>query len=82
MIIPFDQIESVSIVESDIKGLLKGDLRLKGFRPALKLDWANFLEHIVLDKNGGNIRRILFTPDDTEAFKAALDKVLMNFRKL
>ena len=48
--IPFEQVESVEVSESDLKGLLKGDLKLKGFRPALKLDWANFVEHVVLDR--------------------------------
>ena len=51
--IPFEQVESVEVSESDLKGLLKGDLKLKGFRPALKLDWANFVEHVVLDKSAG-----------------------------
>jgi hypothetical protein len=79
MIIPFEQIESVFMSESEIKGLMKGDLHLKGFRPALKLDWANFLEHVVLDKNTGHIRRILFTPDDPAAFKTALEEALNRY---
>jgi len=68
------------VSESDLKGLLKGDLKLKGFRPALKLDWANFVEHVVLDKSAGFVRRVLFTPDDPEAFKSALDQALARFR--
>ena len=80
MVVPFDQIERVEISESEIKGLLKGDLHLKNFRPALKLDWANFLEHVVLDKNEGRIRRILFTPDDLGAFKRILDEAVTRFR--
>lgn len=44
MTIPFDQVERVGGAESDVKGLLKGNLQLKNFRPALKLDWANFVE--------------------------------------
>ncbi len=79
MTIPFEQIEKITLSESDIKGLFKGNLHLKDFRPALKLDWANFLEHVVLDKNTGFIRRILFTPEDPEAFKTALEKALDHF---
>ena len=79
--IPFEQVESVEVSESDLKGLLKGDLKLKGFRPALKLDWANFVEHVVLDKSAGFVRRVLFTPDDPEAFKSALDQELTRFRE-
>jgi len=61
MTIPLDQIERVDVSESEVRGLIKGDLHLKGFRPALKLDWANFLEHVVIDKSEGLVRRVLFT---------------------
>ena len=81
MTIPFEQVERVEVSESDLKGLLKGDLKLKGFRPALKLDWANFVEHVVLDKSEGRVRRVLFTPDDPEAFTSALDQALTRFRE-
>jgi hypothetical protein len=81
MTIPFEHVESVEVSESDLKGLLKGDLKLKGFRPALKLDWANFVEHVVLDKSKGRVRRVLFTPDDPKAFKSTLDQALTRFRE-
>ena len=81
MIVPFDQIEQVDVSESEVKGLLKGDLHLKNFRPALKLDWANFLEHVVLDKSKGQIRRILFTPDNPKKFNSVLNEALTQFRK-
>ncbi len=80
MTIPFEQIERVEVSESEVEGLLRGDLHLKGFRPALKLDWANFQEHVVLDRSAGLVRRILFTPDDPEAFKAALEAALARYR--
>ena len=76
LVIPFSEIESVAVRESDMKGLMRGELQLKNFRPALKLDWANFVEHVVIDKTEGKIRRILFTPDDTERFMSALEKAL------
>jgi hypothetical protein len=80
MTIPLDQIESVGVSESEVKGLLKGDLHLKGFRPALKLDWANFTDHVILDKKEGRIRRVLFTPDNPKTFSAALNETLARFR--
>ena len=80
MTIPFEHIESVQVSESEVKGLLRGDLHLKGFRPALKLDWANFVEHVVVDRDEGWIRRILFTPDDPTAFMNALEKALAAYR--
>lgn len=79
MTVPFDHIESLEILDSDVAGLLRGDLRLKNFRPALKLDWANFVEHIVLDKSEGKVHRLLFTPDDLGAFKRALEEALEKY---
>ncbi|MFH1372368.1 MAG: hypothetical protein ABII79_01015 [bacterium] len=76
LVVPFSAVESVRVSESDLKGLMRGELQLKNFRPALKLDWANFVEHVVIDKSEGKIRRILFTPDDPAGFKEALDKAL------
>lgn len=81
MTVPFECIESVYVSESEVKGLLRGDLHLKNFRPALKLDWANFIEHVVLDKSEGWVHRLLFTPDDPEAFKNALEKALAKYRQ-
>lgn len=80
MTVPFEHIERVDVSESEIEGLLKGDLHLKNFRPALKLDWANFLEHVVVDKSEGLVRQVLFTPDDPEAFKRAVDEALARYR--
>lgn len=78
--VPFSTIERVDVRESDVRGLLRGDLQLKNFRPALKLDWANFLEHVVIDRTTGVLRRILFTPEDPVAFKASLDGALHRYR--
>jgi hypothetical protein len=79
--IPFDNIESIEVQESDVAGLLKGDLKLKNFKPAIKLDWANFLEHVVLDKKEGFFKRFLFTPDNPEEFKSVLENLLNEYRK-
>jgi hypothetical protein len=76
--VPLENIESVEVQESDVRGLLKGDLRLKNFRPAIKLDWANFVEHVVLDRKSGTCKRFLFTPTDPNEFKAVLDRLLQN----
>ena len=76
--IPLDKIEGVEVNESDVKGLFKGDLKLKGFKPAIKLDWANFVEHVVLDKKGGHCKRFLFTPENPQEFKDVLNKLLEN----
>ncbi len=74
--VPFESIESADVAGSDMVALLKGDLRLKNFRPALKLDWANFQEHVVLDKRDGSIHRILFTPENPAEFIEALRRAM------
>jgi hypothetical protein len=79
--IPFDQIERIEVSESEIKGLLKGDLHLKNFRPAFILDWANFLEHVLVDKSEGFARRVIFTPEDPRRFKSMLEEALTQFRE-
>jgi hypothetical protein len=81
MTVPFDNVECVETSESEVVGLLRGDLHLKNFRPALKLDWANFVEHVVLDKREGHIRRILFTPDNLDGFMKALKEALGRYRE-
>ena len=79
MRIPFESIEEVRVEESDVTRLLHGDLQLKNFRPALKLDWANFLEHVIFDKSDGYVHRIFITPDDIRTFKSKLDAALAKF---
>jgi hypothetical protein len=79
--VPFDHIERVEVSESEVRGLLRGDLHLTNFRPAVKIDWANFVEHVVVDKQEGTIRRLLFTPDDVPAFKKVLDEQLTRYRR-
>ncbi|MCH8967243.1 MAG: hypothetical protein IID43_06160 [Planctomycetes bacterium] len=80
MQIPFEDIEQAEVSESEIQGLFKGDLHLR-YMPALKLDWANFVEHVVVDKREGLLRHILFTPEDPAAFVSALNDALTRFRE-
>jgi len=80
MTIPFENIEGVELLDADTKALLGGDLRLRNFRPALKIDWANFVEHVVLDKKEGHIHRVLCTPEDPAALKDALEAALSRFQ--
>lgn len=82
LVIPFEVIERFEIRPSDLKELvLHGDLQLRGFRPALKVDWANFQEHVVVDRAEGWIRRILFTPEDPEGFRKAFDEAFAEFQR-
>jgi hypothetical protein len=79
MEIPFEDIEKAEVSDSEIRGLFKGDLHLR-YMPALKLDWANFVEHVVVDKREGILRHILFTPEDPTAFVRKLNEALAHFR--
>jgi hypothetical protein len=81
MVVDFENVETIKIAESDVKDLFHGDLHLNNFRPALKFDWANFVKHVVLDKSTGHVRRVLFTPEDPEAFKTALEESFSRFRQ-
>jgi hypothetical protein len=76
--VPFDQIEGVHVAASYSEGVR---LQLAGFRPGLKLDWADFHPHVVLDKASGLFRHIAFTPDDPQAFQAALEGALAAYRQ-
>ena len=80
MEIPFEDIEQAEVSESEIKGLFKGDLHVR-YMPALKLDWANFVEHVVVDKREGFLRHILFTPEDPSAFVSKLNDALTHLRE-
>jgi hypothetical protein len=74
--VPFDQVQAIEIADSFLAGVR---LQLRGLRPGLKLDWADFHEHVVLDKNTGLFRHIAFTPDNPEEFVAALKRALTQF---
>jgi hypothetical protein len=75
--VPFEQVVGVEVAHSYLEGVR---LHLRGLRPALKLDWADFHEHVVLDKNTGLFRHFAFTPDNPEEFVAALEGALARFR--
>jgi len=77
--VPFDQIEGVHIADTYSQGVR---LQLAGFRPGLKLDWADFHPHIVLDKATGLFRHVAFTPDDPQAFQAALEGAMAAYRQI
>jgi len=49
--------------------------------PALKVDWANFVEHVVIDKSEGIIHRVLMTPENPEEFVTTLDEALARYKE-
>lgn len=79
MRIPFEHIESIELRRSGHSDSLKGQLRLRDFRPTLMWDWTNFRSHVVVDMKEGWMHRVFVTPGDPEAFKGVLDEALRRF---
>lgn len=80
MTIPFACIEGMEVSHTETGGMVRGEMRLKSFRPALKLDWVNFPEHVVMDAKEECIERIFFTPSIPNTFKKALETVMEQHR--
>lgn len=77
--IPFDQIEKIDVYPPVLKSLR---MHLRNCLPiGIKLDAADFKEHVILDKKKGLVRHILFTPEDPAEFKRVLDERLTQLRK-
>jgi hypothetical protein len=76
--VPFDQVTGVGIAHNYWQGVR---LQLRGFRPGIKLDCADFNDHVVLDRRTGLFRHIAFTPDNPEEFVASLESALAQFRE-
>ena len=76
--VPFSEIERVEVFPATVKSLR---LHLRNFRwRMMKLDFTDFEPHILLDKSSGAIRQLLFTPDNPEQFKEALDRAMEGAR--
>jgi hypothetical protein len=69
LVIPFDQVNRVAVANP-----YRGWWRLK-------LDWADFCQHVVIDKTTGRFRHLAFTPDDPETFRATLEAAVTRFRE-
>ena len=77
--IPFGDIERAEVAEPALRSLFHGR-----FEPALrgiKLDFADFVDHVSLDVRNRPLGRILFTPDDPVEFVRVLDGALARWRR-
>jgi hypothetical protein len=79
--IPFDEIEACEVAEPLLKALVNLRADLARLPRGIKLDLADFNEHVMVDRSTGLIRRILFTPEDPQAFQAALERALAAHRR-
>jgi hypothetical protein len=78
--VPFSEIERAEVFPGTVMSLR---LHLRNFRwRGMKLDFTDFEPHILLDKSSGVIRQLLFTPDDPQQFKDALDRAMEGKRKV
>jgi hypothetical protein len=75
--VPFGEVEGVEVANSFAEALR---MPLRGGRMAIKLDWADFHKHVVLDRTTGVFRHIAFTPDDPEAFRTVLKAAMSRYR--
>jgi len=74
--VPLDDVKSVQIRPPVvIFDVFRGDYGLGDILRAPKLDMADLAEHVALEKTGF-WKQFRFTPDDPQAFKAAVDQAL------
>jgi len=76
--ISFDKIKQAEVLPPYLKSLR---LHVEKCLFGLKLDPPDWNEHIVLEKESGLIRHILFTPEDPAEFKRVLDEAITRFRQ-
>jgi hypothetical protein len=74
--VPFSDVEGIEVAHSYSEGVR---LQLR-HGMGLKLDWADFHPHVVLEKSTGFFRHIAFTPDDPEEFRPTLETALARYR--
>jgi hypothetical protein len=79
--VPFDHVEGVEVNEPMIGAVLGGRFDFSHWPGQIKLDLADFCEHVTLDKEGGAIRKLHFTPEDPKGFKEALDAAIVEYRR-
>jgi hypothetical protein len=77
--IPFADVEHAEVAEPALRSLLH--LRFDPVLRGIKLDFADFVDHVSLDVRRGPLRRILFTPDDPVEFVRVLDAALARWRR-
>lgn len=75
-VIPFEGVERIEVSEPIISALLHSRFDLTHWPRQIKVDMADFKQHITLDKSTGSIRQLFFTPQDPAAFKTALEAAM------
>lgn len=82
MTIPFDKIERLSERKPLLTQLATGEIFCREFRPGLKIGFADFADHVEIDRSDGLLlRRVLITPADPSAFIDAVSKAMAAWRE-
>lgn len=77
MAIPFANIERVSERKPLLAQIATGEIFCREFRPGLKMDFADFTDHVEIDRNDSLlIRRVLLTPENPAEFAATLKSAI------
>ena len=80
--IPFGNVASIQSSGSNLKEFFKGTIKLKDlFIPTLKIDFSDFTEHVIIDKNEGLLKRIMFTPENPTEFIEELNSALHSYKE-
>lgn len=69
-VIPAERIREVQVLGPSLRAPLR-----EALRAGLKLDLSDFFTHVRLRRAGGLFKSLAFTPDDPEAFAAAVEKI-------
>lgn len=73
--VPFEDMGAVEVRPPvAVLDLLRGDHQLKQTHRSMKLDLADLSEHVAVERETGLFRQLRLTPDDPEAFVAALTR--------
>jgi hypothetical protein len=73
--VPMDQVEGVRVARPLVVfDLFRGELDLGDLLRTAKLDFADLAEHVSIEKDTGFWRQFRITPDDPEAFVAAVER--------
>jgi hypothetical protein len=79
--INFVDLERVELRQQNVKIMWKELWKYKTLHYALKLDLADFYEHLGVYKKSGWVKLLLFTPENPVLFKQHLERALSDFKK-
>ncbi len=80
LVIPFEKIKDVALIETELKGTYQGIIQLNQFVVPRNIEWENYPEYIIVDKDGKYVKAIVYTPESTKAFNQVVEEQLKEYR--